>query len=417
MYDESHLEILRKIHKIHTAWNKLSPESISRHLFELKDLEQRLDREKHESQLGSIERSHLQARDQNESLERPSESVVSETTDTNASEFSILAASTPAKKRTDIQASDPTATNHPESPEDAFLGSNTPSTSPIENEAHRPLRRRPIALQSTAQATEDITVYLSAIQIYVAKELGLITGFPEYDERKIKAMSRGKPLVKSYTLAQVGYFLQLMVTRLAKGLLISLLETAVLSFCLCCCLAYCFYWSKPQSVDVPEKLEIDQPRPALPRDIILLKCFGPIGFIRTTLCRPFVTDTTESTKPIPNDAMDGVLFCTGGIPTHYAEFAAVLAGAAFGALYFLAWSFPFPTAVEAIIWRISAGMTVAGPILYDIANLLLTKFFRNRPHHWAGLWGIAALYLFARGFLIVEMFRTLFFLPPATFAV
>lgn len=131
---------------------------------------------------------------------------------------------------------------------------------------------------------------------------------------------------------------------------------------------------------------------------------------------PFCAKRRKPTEPIPNDVMDGVFFSAGGVLTHYADFAAVIAGVVFGAVHFIAWSFPFPTEIEVIMWRASTGLISFGPILYDIAHIVMVKFDHGGMRQTFVLYSIALIYLCARLFLVVEMFRTLFFLPPSAFA-
>jgi hypothetical protein len=275
------------------------------------------------------------------------------------------------------------------------------------------------SLESESSGTEDVVLYLNAIQLYVAMQIGIIKQLPQYDEQTILNLSKSSAGVKVYALAQVGVFLYRIIKRYAKQLPISQLEMAVFAFCLCCCCAYCFYWSKPQSVmepiDIPKGAG-DPPRPVLEVDINLLRCFGSTNFMKTTFVPPFSTVKREPTSPIGNEAMDGVFFLNGGVQTHYAEFAAVFTGVIFGALYFMAWSFPFPSKVESLMWKISTSLTAGGPLLYAIANNIMTGHDKGGIRQTIILYSVVIFYLVARLFLIVEMFRTLRFLPTSAFA-
>ncbi|OCK79021.1 hypothetical protein K432DRAFT_300724 [Lepidopterella palustris CBS 459.81] len=268
---------------------------------------------------------------------------------------------------------------------------------------------------------DDITLYLSAIQLYVAKELGIINELPDMLEIDIQDKNKGDLFVKGTAVIQLTNFLIRFITRMAKRLPISQLETAVFAFCLCTFIAYFFYWSKPQSVMVPTPIKYDRgdpPRDVLDDDIKILEIFGSLSFIKTTFVPPFRSDRRKPTELITNDMMDGVFFVVGGVFTHYAESAAVLGGVLFGALYSIAWSFPFPSRVEMILWRVATVAVAVGPVVYNIANVVFTMAFQGNPknkRHAAGLYTIAVIYLLGRIFLIVEMFRTLFFLPPRAF--
>jgi len=85
----------------------------------------------------------------------------------------------------------------------------------------------------------------------------------------------------------------------------------------------------------------------------------------------------------------------------------------FGGIHIGAWNFKFPSRIELIFWRCASVFSAAfGPPL--IFLIILSVFLRDRGLIniviLAPIWSF--LYVMARLFLLVEIFRTLCFLPP-----
>ena len=98
-------------------------------------------------------------------------------------------------------------------------------------------------------------------------------------------------------------------------------------------------------------------------------------------------------------------------------------GVLFGAVHFLAWNFEFPTPVERILWRVSCCIVITFPLagtgMYFITlhnarkdsdsdtktNVFLRPFMIT----------CSVLYLLARLYLIIEVFRALAAAPWSTF--
>jgi len=133
------------------------------------------------------------------------------------------------------------------------------------------------------------------------------------------------------------------------------------------------------------------------------------------------TERSDILKPPPNDARyDDV--CSQFLPKDAQltrmDDGIVFGGVVFGALHCAAWNSPFPTAIERLLWRVaslvSAGML---PLYYLI---LLCDIHTSRPRFVKQiLWVLELLaiivYILARLFLLVEMLRSLGFLPPEAF--
>jgi hypothetical protein len=94
----------------------------------------------------------------------------------------------------------------------------------------------------------------------------------------------------------------------------------------------------------------------------------------------------------------------------------------FGGIHVAAWNLSFPSPVEQILWRTASIMSTALlPIMYIIFLLHYILLEYILPSSWS-MWRlnwyrkylniiIGGLYVIARLVLLVEIFRTLFYLP------
>ena len=105
---------------------------------------------------------------------------------------------------------------------------------------------------------------------------------------------------------------------------------------------------------------------------------------------------------------------------------AAMGATLFGALHFIAWDFSFPTLAERWIWRASSISTVALPIFGVGLNIAFFRYIvpRLRRKGYVSLpgwiaaqmgWTISSIYVLARPFILVEVFRSLGFLPAEAF--
>jgi hypothetical protein len=132
---------------------------------------------------------------------------------------------------------------------------------------------------------------------------------------------------------------------------------------------------------------------------------------------------------IPNDFVTAE-FDINGIPKQDVQahslqacmFGIMIGGIIFGSIHVAGWNLIFPTPIEQKLWRISSVLlTVLLPIAFfpwflaaystNVYNMLndLAKFFQIYDLIFGGL------YIAARLFMFVEIFRTLLYLPPDTY--
>jgi hypothetical protein len=132
------------------------------------------------------------------------------------------------------------------------------------------------------------------------------------------------------------------------------------------------------------------------------------------LFKPFSNvDGSLVGERIPNDAM------YSGFGNKYSALAYtlgfMLGGIAFGSIHIVGWNLKFPMPTEQLLWRISSIlMTAIAPAVFIPMMLLALvpggSIFFIPVRIWFVVLGV--LYIAARLFILVEIFRTLLYLPP-----
>ena len=100
-----------------------------------------------------------------------------------------------------------------------------------------------------------------------------------------------------------------------------------------------------------------------------------------------------------------------------------LGGAIFGAVHCTAWNLDFPTATEQFLWRLSSVILTVLPMLsitiywatQQLINVMGKLDYRVNWMRAPIAALLVPLYILARIFLLVEIFRQLAYLPPSAF--
>ncbi|KAF2809938.1 uncharacterized protein BDZ99DRAFT_442287 [Mytilinidion resinicola] len=294
--------------------------------------------------------------------------------------------------------------------------SDTPGAEEVEYEPSTSMNREDFTV-------ETVKIYLNATQILLAQEFGILKKPPQFSTAHIEDKSKNTPFAKIFLLLPIIVLAYIVIARLYSHLSVSQLELAVCTYGICTTFAYVFYWSKPQSVRVPEVSSRHQLRWIRPNDEHNLAIFGGTSFIHTNFFPPFGAGNNtrrKITDNILNDNVVGIFGIIFGTVLHNSDFASILIGTIFGALYCLGWNNVFPTATERWLWRASSVIVTSGLIPYAGANTYFTTNYRKSETHTdirqkIGLYFLLSCYVLARVFLIWEMFWSLFYQPEETF--
>jgi hypothetical protein len=270
-----------------------------------------------------------------------------------------------------------------------------------------------------------------------SEQLGLLVpGFvdlPTVPVREMEILNHGDTLVKILALVQVSHLIVQLVARKVAGLPSAQLEIGALAFSTSSIFTYFLYWNRPQGV---ESIHIMKAKCAPSRARILeVAKIGP-HFMWTNLRSEYKFERIYDVVPIPNYGLQYIHHLPVwwqirkflGFNTEIAilAFGAFLGGTLFGGLHCFAWNFHFPTRGEALAWRVCSILTSVLPLLAVVPLAIWTRW-----HPWGdppkkspavrfalgliAVFGFLIPYVLARLFLIIEMFRSLFFLPPEAF--
>ncbi|KUJ21324.1 uncharacterized protein LY89DRAFT_553621, partial [Mollisia scopiformis] len=260
---------------------------------------------------------------------------------------------------------------------------------------------------------------------------------PKLPVSHLERLDKGGTLVKILAVLQVSYLILQLIVRKVHGLPSAQLEIAALAFSASSIITYLLYLKRPQGIETIYTVRADP---------------GPIDYYASSRLKDIVEDgprylwqgkrnipefdPTLGPAPIPNDSshwtmgLPGRALYGGNDELLLLAFGALVGGTVFGGLHCLAWNFHFPTETERLVWRICSVMTSCLPLLFLFPVALWMKlnpaalpgYERERASSTAKfLVGALILVLFvgpyilARLFLMVEIFRSLCFLPSEAF--
>lgn len=225
----------------------------------------------------------------------------------------------------------------------------------------------------------------------------------------INDKSKTDSFARVVSVTQITWIVVQVLARVTRRLAVSQLEIAVVALSSCATMIYILQWKKPKNILVPYTVlkfsgpipvKITQKESIIEKGASNLRTF----FSAATVVRSLLQ---ENGRPIPNDVVPESL--AGGNEILYFGLGLVLGSSLFGGIHVAAWNFTFPTKVELILWRVASIYCTIILVLFLVLLVLLDRF------EWFAAQTVklvSSLYVLARVFMIVEMFRTLCFLPP-----
>lgn len=249
--------------------------------------------------------------------------------------------------------------------------------------------------------------HLSGGDIIQLRKDGILPKLPNISQAELEDRSKSDSFVKSITLAQITWATLQLVVRSGRKLAISQLELAVLAFAACAVVIYTVYWPKPK--DVSATTTILEFEGSIPNSVLnsFRKRNAYVGRLITEKRRT----SLRPGDPIDNDTLDDAPDNKG---VNAFLLAVMLGTIGFGCIHIGAWNFEFPTKIEVVIWQCASLYTALCSVLMfllillfttlNIADTFLAQVLSFRVPFF--------FYIIARLALLVEIFRTLFFLPP-----
>ncbi|KAF8318574.1 uncharacterized protein EI90DRAFT_2941737 [Cantharellus anzutake] len=206
--------------------------------------------------------------------------------------------------------------------------------------------------------------------------------------------SKGDPLSKSIVSLQLLWFIAQYVGRGVEHLHRSQLETVTLGYCVLSIVICALWWHKPLDVRSPIQVTKEDPAQLLTSEANVARV-------------PLEVENEADSPPLTAKVIGRVCDAFAELEEFW---ILVITGAIFGGIHCSAWSFPFPTHAESLIWRICAVYITVAPALGPGAVEILTSTrFQSYQFHGDRVFGLAAatIYVVARIILFVLTFASL----------
>jgi hypothetical protein len=254
---------------------------------------------------------------------------------------------------------------------------------------------------------------LNTQQLFLARKFGIIKRLPSVSMEEIDDKNKGDAAVKLLALFEVAWLILQLIVREVRYLPSTQLEIMTLAFAGSTFVIYILLWYKPQDTMVPMYITADNdPTRKQLQDIAQKRAANTFGFQFSKGRAPFW---------IPDNSVHD----TGNMYRDFYFDLGVGAGAVlFGALHFLSWNQHFATPTERLLWRICLCLAVGIPPLFLVISWTTIRVTHSkfRLLFWFNVFLLLfayillpLVYIMARGYVLVEVFRTLAFLPAETF--
>ena len=275
--------------------------------------------------------------------------------------------------------------------------------------------------------------FLLSSEILALRKHGMIT-LPYITREEIMDKGKSDIFARVLAIGQTLWLVVQMIVRASRHLEVSQLEIGTAAFTSCAVTIYALNWHKPKGVGVPWTI-CSYPG-TIPKEFSTLLNFksvdnewpvldilkpGPLG----RRMRELRGSSIPNHHRYAGKSWDGAHQWSAD---SYEAVGFILSSTAFGAIHFAAVKSTFPSHIEWVLWYMASGICTSVSLLVFSAFVVAVLYgvihnglSGNSDDH--GLLGcklavtycILPLYIIARLFLIVELFRCLFFLPPSAF--
>lgn len=282
--------------------------------------------------------------------------------------------------------------------------------------------RAGVNMEGQSKTVSSSSLYhLTISDILALRKDGSLEKLPSISKEEINDKSKSDGLVRAIAILQIAWMALQIIARARRRLAISQLEISVLAFTSCAVVIYGLNWERPKGVQVPYtllKYQGDIPAPVLQHLRSDMYQSALAKFVEVILGGIGISDARRETPgaPLRNHVSYSTTSPTEApSPATYYDFNGLLIGSIiFGNIHITAWNFAFATSTERMIWRVtSIYCTTSGALVFYMLGFFpggLLQIIFDRVIQL-----ICFGYVVARLFMIVETFRTLFFLPPSAY--
>jgi hypothetical protein len=262
-----------------------------------------------------------------------------------------------------------------------------------------------VLLPNGKGSVPDVTFHLTSKSLLELREQGHIKKLPDIPVDHLIDQSKSDVFTKLIAAIQVFSTIIQVIVRHIKGLAISQLELAVTAFATCAAFTYLLSLHQLKGVRTVRVLDTDGEKISFEKGY---KIYSKVDN------RAWLSGTVEKShflsgglKAISNDVFQGGRWCSPFL---------CIGGTIFGAVHCCGWYFGFPTLQEQMLWRIASVLTTCIPVLDLIIFFLTEKYIPDSMLTSLILfWGFILFYIISRVFIMVEAFRSLFYLPASAF--
>jgi hypothetical protein len=271
--------------------------------------------------------------------------------------------------------------------------------------------------------------FLLASEILALRTYGMIT-LPYITREEIMDKGKSDILARVLAICQTLWLVVQMIVRASRHLEVSQLEIGTAAFTSCAVMIYALTWHKPKGVGVPWTI-CSYPG-TLPKEFSMFLdsklVYNEWWVLQILNPHPLGLERRSS---IPNHHRYTARSWDGKYPwsaDFYEVVGFILSSTAFGAIHFAAVKSTFPSHIEWMLWYMASGICtgvsllmistfVVSELYVDLRRCLSPTEIFNEDNvlELVATYCIFPLYIIARLFLIVELFRCLFFLPPSAF--
>ncbi|KAF1348927.1 hypothetical protein BDV97DRAFT_370149 [Delphinella strobiligena] len=261
------------------------------------------------------------------------------------------------------------------------------------------LSRRGHSLVRTACFLQGNIWTVDASQLIAACSQGFIN-LPDITEEELMDKSKSDVMVKVLAITQGSWLIIQLISRVAWNpkLPSSQLGIGTVAIAFCMLFVYGLLWHKPQYASAA--VIVGAKRAPTIADIMATVSAEGTSIPRTGFVLSWATRLENKPYKSWKDRI--------------ALMAGCAAGTVMGSLHLLACGFAFPSHIESLLWKVMAGVTAGLPVIAFLWMCLAAWDRQNISETFARLVLeiISLFYVLTRLFLIVEMFRCLYYLPP-----
>jgi len=290
-----------------------------------------------------------------------------------------------------------------------------------------PAKEEQLEMGVEVQAKTGKITFVLASEIWTLRKRRIIR-LPYITKEEIMDKSKSDNFARLLAIGQTLWLVVQMIVRASRHLEVSQLEIGTAAFVSCAIMIYALNWHKPKGVGVPWTIwTFPGPFPNQLETVLLPKLEND-WFITSLLPLSLSTRTEHRSSLVPNHHRY-MPYTTSRDTGDWEFWCLLLSMTLIGAIHFAAIKATFPSHIEKLLWLIASSVCTGFPLLWVFIVVLdklsrsiarFTKHLRVRDYSVLFLailltCGLPLLYVAARVFIIVELFRSLFFLPPSAF--